>query len=68
MFVADSLFIAPQSSPHYLNQFELISILSALAGVTERIGLAVRLTVIRTPGSPRLSPFPEDTRNIYKIL
>jgi FMN-dependent oxidoreductase (nitrilotriacetate monooxygenase family) len=45
LFVADSVFITPQSSPHYLNRFEPISILSALAGVTDRIGLVGTLTV-----------------------
>jgi FMN-dependent oxidoreductase (nitrilotriacetate monooxygenase family) len=45
LFVADSVFITPQSSPHYLNRFEPITILSALAAVTERIGLVGTLTV-----------------------
>jgi FMN-dependent oxidoreductase (nitrilotriacetate monooxygenase family) len=45
LFVADSVFITPQSSPHYLNRFEPISILSGLAAVTEHIGLVGTLTV-----------------------
>ncbi len=45
LFVADSLSINEKSSPHYLNRFEPISILSALAAVTERIGLVGTLTV-----------------------
>lgn len=39
-FVADGLYINEKSIPHFLNRFEPISILSALATVTERIGLA----------------------------
>jgi FMN-dependent oxidoreductase (nitrilotriacetate monooxygenase family) len=39
-FVADGLYINEKSIPHFLNRFEPISILSALATVTKRIGLA----------------------------
>jgi FMN-dependent oxidoreductase (nitrilotriacetate monooxygenase family) len=45
LFVADSLSITEKSSPHYLNRFEPITILSALAAVTARIGLVGTLTV-----------------------
>jgi FMN-dependent oxidoreductase (nitrilotriacetate monooxygenase family) len=45
VFVADSLSITEKSSPHYLNRFEPITILSALAAVTSRIGLVGTLTV-----------------------
>lgn len=45
LFVADSLSITEKSSPHYLNRFEPITILSALGAVTERIGLVGTLTV-----------------------
>jgi FMN-dependent oxidoreductase (nitrilotriacetate monooxygenase family) len=45
LFVADSLSINEKSSPHYLNRFEPITILSALAAVTTRIGLVATLTV-----------------------
>ncbi|TVV70170.1 LLM class flavin-dependent oxidoreductase [Sphingomonas solaris] len=45
LFVADSLSINEKSSPHYLNRFEPITILSALAGATSRIGLVATLTV-----------------------
>lgn len=38
-FVADGLYINAQSIPHFLNRFEPISILSALAASTSRIGL-----------------------------
>jgi FMN-dependent oxidoreductase (nitrilotriacetate monooxygenase family) len=39
-FVADGLYINEKSIPHFLNRFEPISILSALATVTKTIGLA----------------------------
>ena len=39
-FVADGLFINEKSIPHFLNRFEPISILSALAVTTSKIGLA----------------------------
>jgi len=45
LFVADSLSITEKSSPHYLNRFEPITILSALAAVTDKIGLVGTLTV-----------------------
>jgi alkanesulfonate monooxygenase SsuD/methylene tetrahydromethanopterin reductase-like flavin-dependent oxidoreductase (luciferase family) len=38
-FVADGLYINEKSIPHFLNRFEPISILSALAAVTSKIGL-----------------------------
>ncbi len=39
-FVADGLYINEKSIPHFLNRFASISILSALATVTSKIGLA----------------------------
>jgi FMN-dependent oxidoreductase (nitrilotriacetate monooxygenase family) len=45
LFIADSLSINAKSSPHYLNRFEPITILSALAAVTEHIGLVGTLSV-----------------------
>ncbi len=45
LFVADSLSINEKSSPHYLNRFEPITILSALAAATSHIGLVATLTV-----------------------
>jgi FMN-dependent oxidoreductase (nitrilotriacetate monooxygenase family) len=45
LFVADSVFITEKSSPHYLNRFEPLTILSALAGATSHIGLVATLTV-----------------------
>lgn len=47
-FVADSVYITPHSTPHYLNRFEPISILSALAAVTSNIGLVATITVSYT--------------------
>ncbi|MFT4240990.1 MAG: LLM class flavin-dependent oxidoreductase [Acidovorax sp.] len=44
LFVADSVHITPRSSPHYLNRFEPLTILSALAAVTSRIGLVATVT------------------------
>jgi FMN-dependent oxidoreductase (nitrilotriacetate monooxygenase family) len=44
LFVADSVFITEKSSPHYLNRFEPLTILSALAGATQNIGLVATLT------------------------
>ena len=38
-FVADGLYINEQSIPHFLNRFEPISVLSALAATTSKIGL-----------------------------
>ncbi len=40
VFVADGLYINEKSIPHFLNRFEPLTILSALATVTQRIGLA----------------------------
>lgn len=39
LFIADGLYITEQSIPHFLNRFEPITILSALAAVTNHIGL-----------------------------
>ncbi|HKX21638.1 MAG TPA: LLM class flavin-dependent oxidoreductase [Rhizorhapis sp.] len=45
LFIADSLSITEKSSPHYLTRFEPVTILSALAATTSRIGLVATLTV-----------------------
>lgn len=45
LFVADSVHITEKSSPHYLNRFEPLTILSALATHTAHIGLVGTLTV-----------------------
>ncbi|MFF2910638.1 LLM class flavin-dependent oxidoreductase [Paenibacillus sp. NPDC057934] len=39
IFIADGLYITEQSLPHFLNRFEPVSLLSALATVTSNIGL-----------------------------
>ncbi|BBI35553.1 LLM class flavin-dependent oxidoreductase [Cohnella abietis] len=44
VFIADGLYITEQSIPHFLNRFEPITILSALAGITSRIGLVGTLS------------------------
>lgn len=44
-FVADSVYITPKSTPHYLNRFEPLSLLGALAAVSSRIGLVGTFTV-----------------------
>jgi len=48
LFVADSVSINARSSPHYLNRFEPLTILSAMAVVTEHIGLVGTATVTYT--------------------
>jgi len=44
VFIADGLYITEKSIPHFLNRFEPITILSALAGVTKNIGLVGTLS------------------------
>ncbi|BBH24588.1 monooxygenase [Paenibacillus baekrokdamisoli] len=44
LFVADGLFINEKSIPHFLNRFEPITVLSALAAVTSNIGLVGTLS------------------------
>jgi len=39
VFVADGLYINEKSIPHFLNRFEPLTLLSALAGKTSKIGL-----------------------------
>lgn len=39
VFIVDSQFITPDSPPHYLNRLEPLTLLSALAVATSRIGL-----------------------------
>lgn len=48
VFIADSLHIHENSSPHYLNRFEPLTILSALAATTSKIGLVATVTVSYT--------------------
>ncbi|WP_145046805.1 LLM class flavin-dependent oxidoreductase [Paenibacillus xylanexedens] len=44
LFIADGLFINEKSNPHFLNRFEPITLLSALAGATSHIGLVATLS------------------------
>lgn len=44
VFIVDSQFITPDSPPHYLNRLEPLTLLSALAVTTKRIGLVGTLT------------------------
>lgn len=44
LFIADGLYITEKSIPHFLNRFEPITILSALAAVTKNIGLVGTLS------------------------
>ncbi|ALX47516.1 monooxygenase [Lentibacillus amyloliquefaciens] len=44
VFIADALCINEHSNPHYLNRFEPLTILSALAAVTSHIGLVGTLS------------------------
>ncbi|MEI2387594.1 LLM class flavin-dependent oxidoreductase [Breoghania sp. JC706] len=39
VFIADGLYIHEKSFPHFLNRFEPVAILSALAAMTSKIGL-----------------------------
>ncbi|TWH75921.1 FMN-dependent oxidoreductase (nitrilotriacetate monooxygenase family) [Azomonas agilis] len=48
LFIADSLHIHEKSNPHYLNRFEPLTLLSALATVTEHIGLVATASVSYT--------------------
>jgi FMN-dependent oxidoreductase (nitrilotriacetate monooxygenase family) len=48
VFIADSLHIHENSSPHYLNRFEPLTLLSALAATTSKIGLVATVTVSYT--------------------
>jgi len=44
VFIADALFITEKSNPHYLNRFEPLTVLSALAAITSKIGLVSTLS------------------------
>ncbi|MFT4197346.1 MAG: LLM class flavin-dependent oxidoreductase [Pseudoxanthomonas sp.] len=44
VFVADGLHINAKSIPHFLNRFEPLTLLSALASVTRRVGLVGTLS------------------------
>ncbi|MBT2289717.1 LLM class flavin-dependent oxidoreductase [Paenibacillus albidus] len=44
IFIADGLYINEKSIPHFLNRFEPLTLLSALAGVSRNIGLVGTLS------------------------
>ncbi len=44
VFIVDSPYITPDSAPHFLNRLEPLTLLSALAVSTQRIGLVATLT------------------------
>ncbi len=44
VFIVDSPYITPDTAPHFLNRLEPLTLLSALAWSTERIGLVATLT------------------------
>lgn len=44
IFVADGLYINEKSIPHFLNRFEPLTVLSALAAITRRLGLVGTLS------------------------
>ena len=44
VFIVDSPFITPDTSPHFLNRLEPLTLLSAVAAHTDRIGLVGTLT------------------------
>ncbi|WP_139999284.1 LLM class flavin-dependent oxidoreductase [Paenibacillus paridis] len=44
LFIADGLFINEKSNPHFLNRFEPLTLLTALAGVTSNLGLVATLS------------------------
>jgi FMN-dependent oxidoreductase (nitrilotriacetate monooxygenase family) len=48
VFIVDSPYITPESAPHYLNRLEPLTLLSAVAGATSKIGLVATLTTSYT--------------------
>ena len=48
VFFGDGLYISEKSHPNFLNRFEPLTLLAALAMDTTRIGLAATLSAIRT--------------------
>lgn len=43
-FIADGLYITEKSAPHFLNRFEPMALLSALAPMTKKIGLVATIS------------------------
>ena len=48
VFIVDSPYITPDSAPHFLNRLEPLTLLSAVASATKRIGLVATLTTSYT--------------------
>lgn len=48
MFIVDSPYITQDSAPHFLNRLEPLTLLSAVAGATSKIGLVATLTTSYT--------------------
>src|SRR6187549_2213717 len=48
VFIVDSPYITPDSAPHFLNRLEPLTLLSAVAIATKRIGLVATLTTSYT--------------------
>ena len=48
VFIVDSPYITPDSAPHFLNRLEPLTLLSAIATHTKRIGLVATLTTSYT--------------------
>ncbi len=48
VFIVDSPYITPDSAPHFLNRLEPLTLLSAVAAATKRIGLVATLTTSYT--------------------
>ena len=48
VFIADTLFITPDSAPHLLNRLEPVTLLSAVATHTSRIGLVATISTLFT--------------------
>jgi len=56
IFVADGLYINEKSIPHFLNRFEPLTVLSALASITSRLGLVGTLSTSYSEPFPRCTP------------
>ncbi|WP_313803223.1 LLM class flavin-dependent oxidoreductase [Sphingobium sp.] len=52
IFIADTIHITPESSPHFLNRLEPLTLLGAVAAHTSRIGLVATIT------TSYMEPFP----------
>lgn len=52
IFIADTLHVTPESSPHFLNRLEPLTLLGAVATHTSRIGLVATVT------TSYMEPFP----------